>query len=310
MAGEKELMEEIEAARKRLEEETKRKEKEADEKLDELLVKRKMEFCPACGRKIGSRSEWGGKCLHDGCGELICTACFASEEKRYCRKHGKDYAKKEEASEDYLRNLTLNYTDFVEGRMKKSGMDWTPKGFIRKTKTKMKKKRYGDFELMVYEKRTLSKKPRIRILVRPMTERYEEETNGVLENPEGEGIYTLLAFVGNPSSISQKAERFAAGFSNKKVSLFVMDMESGDLHFNANEKITGKYACWLDPAKAPMKFADLLKSISESVSGRKIVYVKAFAEELGTGRDEAAQILRESKLLDEVKGADSFIIRE
>lgn len=310
MAREKELMEEIEAARKRLEEETKRKEKEADEKLDELLAKRKMEFCPRCGRKINSRSKWGGKCLHDGCEDLICTECWGSDEKRYCRKHEKDYARKEETSEDDIKNLTLNYMNFIGGRMKNFGLDWTPDGFIRKTKTKAKRKRYRDFEMIVYEKRMFSKKPRVTILVRPLTEAYEEEANDVIENAENEGIYTIMVFVGNSSSINQKALKFAGGFSNKKISLFVMNMENGDMHFNAKEKITGKYSFWFDPTKMPVKFADLLKSISESVSGRKVVSVKSFGEELGMEKEEAAKIMRASGLLDEVAETDSFIIKE
>ncbi len=300
----KELEEEI----IELEDEAEEKEREADEKLDQLLPKKKMEFCPRCGRKVGSHEEWGGRCLHDGCSELVCLECWSSEEKRFCRQHEKDFVKKEETTEDDVKNVTLNYMEFVEQRLKKSHLDWSPDGFIRKTKTKVRDKKYRQFEVMVYEKHFFSKKPKIRILVRPASDTAADEVNGFLETPL-EGVYDVVVFVGNAASLSQKIIRFAEGFSNKRLSLFAFNTENGSAHFNAREKITEKYACWFDPAKTPLRFSDLLKTVAETVSDSRVVAVKDFAEALDIGKDEAARILKTSKLLEEVRGAETFILK-
>jgi hypothetical protein len=308
MGREKDLKEEIGAERKRLEEEIRLKEKEADARLDQLLSRRKMEFCPRCGRKISSRSQWGGRCLHDGCEEMVCTECWSDAEKRFCKKHAKDFVRKEEATEDEIKNLTLNYMDFIAERLKKHGLDWTPEGFIRKSKIKTERKRYKEFEMVVCEKRMLSKKPKISVVVRPVSPETEAETNELLEDTEG--VYRVIVFVGTAASMTGRLRKFAEDFSNKRVSLFLADMESGNVHFNPKEKITEKYASWFDPAKAPQKFADLLKGVSESVTGRRVIAAKAFSSAIGVSQDEAARILRQSGLVEEVKGADSFIIRE
>jgi actin-related protein len=311
MANEKELLDEIESTKKRLRDEIKEKEKEADERLDEILSKRKMQFCPRCGRKISSRMDWAGKCLHDGCEELICSQCWSAEEKRYCKKHDKDYRKREEATQDDIKNLTLNYMEFAEYRLKKFRLDWNHEGFIKKAKISRQKKKYGEFEMVVYEKKFLSRKPKVRILVRPLTEAFQEEINSALENVDGKNeIYTNLVFIGGSASIGQKALRLANEFSNKKVSLFVMDMESGKLNFNAREALADKYSCWLDPTKMPVTFANLLKQVSESVAGKKIVYAKKFGEQFGKTEGEAADILRKSGMLEEAKGTNSFILKE
>ncbi len=309
MGREKELKEEIEAGRKRLEEEIKLKEREADERLDQLLSRKKMEFCPGCGRKISSRAEWGGRCLHDGCEEALCIECWSSDEKRFCKKHARDYVRAEETTEDEIKNLTLNYMDFVSERLKRHELDWTPEGFIRKRKIKTEKKGYKEFEMVVYEKRMLSKRPRISVMVRPASPAAEAETNELLEAMEG-GVYRVIVFIGNAASMTGRIRKFAEDFSNKKVSLFLADMESGIVYFNPKERASAKYASWFDPVKAPQKFADLLKGVSESVTGRRVIAAKDFSSALGISQDEAARILRQSGLLEEVKGADSFIIKE
>jgi hypothetical protein len=142
-----------------------------------------------------------------------------------------------------------------------------------------------------------------------MTKAFEADAEDVVENLQDD-VYAILALVGNPSFITQRAERFAREFSNKKFSLFIMDMENGSLHFNPKEKITEKYSLWFDPTKMPVRFADLLKSVSESESGRKVVSVKRFSDELGMANDEAMRMLRTSGLLEEVAGTGTFIIRE
>ncbi len=59
---------------------------DAKERLDETLSKDKMEFCARCDRKVDSRMEWGGKCIKDGCTELICIDCWENGKKK-CKVH-------------------------------------------------------------------------------------------------------------------------------------------------------------------------------------------------------------------------------
>ncbi|UCC91890.1 MAG: hypothetical protein JSV39_01305 [Candidatus Aenigmatarchaeota archaeon] len=85
---------ETELARKHLEEDIHGKELEAEERIDYILSRKKEVFCSRCGKRIDSREEWGGNCLHKGCQKLICHECWASGEKRFCMIHSIDYAKK------------------------------------------------------------------------------------------------------------------------------------------------------------------------------------------------------------------------
>ena len=313
MTSKKDLRDEIELARKHLEEDIHRKELEAEEKLDDLLSRKRMEFCSRCGKKIDSRMDWGGECLHEGCENLICHECWVSEEKRFCRNHVKDYVKKEEvteATEDWeIKNLTLNYMNFIRERFRKFELDWNHGGSIGKTKMKVKRKGYRDFEMIVYRRGFLSKKPKVRVLVRPVSEGMENEVNDVLEDI-GEVVYIVMVFIGNLGSISQKNVKFVEAFSNSRVSLFMGDMESGKIYFNPKEGVTKNYSSWFDPTKVPMRFWDLLKSVSESVSGRKIVSSERFGEGFGITEEEAGRILGGSELLEEIEGTDTFILRE
>jgi hypothetical protein len=94
---EKRLDSEIEVSRQELEADADEMEKEAKAKLDEILSKGKMEFCERCGRKIGSRIDWAGKCLWDGCDKLMCRECWDVKKLRYCKNHsGSVYGKPEE----------------------------------------------------------------------------------------------------------------------------------------------------------------------------------------------------------------------
>lgn len=309
MAEEKELLDEIEAAKKHLHEEIKEKSKEADDRLDDILSAGKMQFCPRCGRKISSRLDWAGKCLHDGCDQILCSQCWASEEKRFCKKHSGDCAKKEEATSDDAKNITLNYMDFISQRLKKFRLDWNHEGFIKNAKAKRQNKKYGEFEMAVYEKRLFSKKLKIRIIVRPLSEAFQDEINAAIEGVEdGQEIYTNIVFVCDPSKTAQKALTLINEFSNKRMSLFVM--ESGKLGSNPKEPLAERYSCWLDPSKVPVTFAGLLDNVAENVAGRKIVYAKKFGEMMGKTEGEAVDILRKSGMLEEAKGADSFIIKE
>ena len=95
MTDEKELLSEIEIAKKALKENITKKEKEATARIDELLNLKKTDFCSRCGRKVGSRSQWKGHCLASGCENLICNRCWVIEKSRFCKDHYKDIIGKE-----------------------------------------------------------------------------------------------------------------------------------------------------------------------------------------------------------------------
>jgi len=291
---------------------------EAEDRLDELLSKKKMEFCSRCGKKIDSRMDWGGKCLHEGCEELICHGCWASEERRFCRKHLKEYVKKEEVSKvgeepvmkmERIKRLTLSYMDFLRDRFEKFPcMDWTPEGFISKAGFKVKNRNYGDFRIVVYRKGWIGKKPRIELLVRPLEGNFEGMMNEFLEREKR--VHMIIVLTGETPSIDMKTRKFVERFSDKRISLFLEDLEINRLHFNPEEKTTEKYSSWVDPSKVPSNFKDLLANISESMSGRKIVSVKKFSEEFGLDEGTGSKILVGCGFLELIKGTDSFIMKE
>ncbi|NIO19264.1 MAG: hypothetical protein GTN76_00580 [Candidatus Aenigmarchaeota archaeon] len=319
MASEKDLRDEVELARKHLEEDIHKKELEAEDKLDELLSKKKMEFCSRCGKKIDSRMDWGGKCLHEGCDQLICHECWTSEERRFCRKHLKEYVKKEEevskegeAPEikmDRMKRLTLSYMDFLKDRFDKfSCMDWTPHGFIGKVKFRIKNKNYGKFRIVVYRKGWVRKKPRLELLVRPIEENIEGMINEFLERESK--LHMILVLTGDTPSIDIKTKKFVEKFKDKRISLFLEDLEMNKLYFNPEEKMTKSYSSWIDPGKVPMKFKDMLAEIAETMSGRKIVSAKEFSKEFGLEKGIGLKILSDCEFLEKIKGTDSFILKE
>jgi len=318
MVSEEELRDEIELARKHLKEDIHEKEIEAEEKLDELLSKKRIEFCSRCGKKIDSRIDWGGKCLHEGCDQLICHECWVSEERRFCRKHLKDYVKKEEKTkeeekpeikESRMKRLTLSYMDFLRDRFEKfECMDWTPEGFIAKANFKVKNKDYGKFRIVVYRKGWIRKKPKLELLVRPIEENIEGMINEFLESEKR--MHMILVLTADTPSIGMKIKNFVEKFSDKRISLFLEDLEINKLYFNPGEKTTEKYSSWVDPSNVPMNFKDLLGSIAESMSGRKIISAKKFSGEFGLGRGTSLKILSDCGFLEMIKGTDSFILRE
>ena len=314
MVTEEELRDEIELARKHLEEDIHGKELEAEERLDELLSKKRMEFCSRCGRKIDSRMEWGGKCLHEGCENLICRECWMSEERRFCRKHLKDYVKKEVSEEPEVRmsrmkRLTLSYMDFLRDRFEKfSCMDWTPEGFIDRPVFKIKDRGYGRFRIVVYRKGWIRKKPKLELLVKPLEGNIEEMMNEFLEGEDE--LYTIMVLTADTPSIDMKTKDFVERFSHKRIFLFLEDLEMNKIYFNPQERATEKYSSWVDPNKIPMKFRDILESIAEAMSGRKIISAKKFSEEFGLDEKTSMRILEECRFLERVEGTDSFILRE
>ena len=83
--AEKEIESEIDESRHELEADIAQREREAKERLDEILSEKKMEFCSRCNRKISSRTDWAGRCMWTGCENLICRDCWDVHKYKYCR---------------------------------------------------------------------------------------------------------------------------------------------------------------------------------------------------------------------------------
>ncbi|MEM5871445.1 MAG: hypothetical protein QW051_01085 [Candidatus Aenigmatarchaeota archaeon] len=303
-------MERVEEMREKLLEEIKEKERESDKILEELISKKKMKFCSRCGKVVNYESEWGGKCAQEGCENLICKECWRNEEFHLCNTHSKIYVNevKKEVKEDEIKTLTLNYIDILKERLKRQTLDWSPRGFIRNKKVKIFSEVYNDFEAIIYEKGFIKKRPKIKIFVRQVTKEIEKETNSILEKLD-KNVYNIIVFVGNSNIIDKNMVDFSQKFSSANSSLFLIDMENKKIYYNQKEKISEKYADWFDPSKTPKNFLEILESISEIVAGKRVIDAKKFAEEMGLKEEESIEMLKKSKLVEEVKGTKSFIIK-
>lgn len=45
--------------------------------------------CSRCGLLVWSKSSLAGKCLEEGCSNLLCWSCWNLEKRRFCRNHAK-----------------------------------------------------------------------------------------------------------------------------------------------------------------------------------------------------------------------------
>lgn len=51
--------------------------------------------CSRCGLLVWSKSSLAGKCLEDGCSNMLCWSCWNLEERRFCRNHAKEGPEKD-----------------------------------------------------------------------------------------------------------------------------------------------------------------------------------------------------------------------
>jgi hypothetical protein len=332
---------EIEIAEETLKSDIVQKEMEAESKIDEILSKKKIDFCTRCGAKVESNDDWAGKCLFDGCNNLLCKRCWIMDDRRFCKKHatmvleeGKADKKffKEEPEEpvpvqkpaeavsgvfkqedrvNKIKNLTERYTEFMKERIHKFGVpNWVPYEFIKKVKFSIKSKEYGKFNIKVYKRGWLFffKKTKMQILIRPLIITNVDELLPDITEKIGKA-YTNIVYVSDTESCAPVKQLFEKA-NYDTASLFLIDTETNTLYFNRDKPVTEKYSYWFDPKQMPFKFKELLKRSSDIINDRHVVATEKIAKEFGTSEEKALKMLEGCNFLSQIKGTNSFLFKK
>lgn len=322
-----EIENEIEAARRQLKEDLEKKEKEAQASIDKILAREGMEFCSRCNRKIDDRSEWAGRCLHAVCTNLICDSCWISEKKRYCREHYEEIvgpepeAKKKvffkpeeqkspetqpeaEDEKEKIAILLENYIGLMRDRLAAWPPDWSPAGYIQNPKAKCSKSATGA-EITIYSKRFLSKKDKIKFIIKPVYGRKQEDIDIVLSSIKDEThIYHILVLVG--SECDATSLEYIDHFNKPNASLFLVE-PAKHLIFMDEKPATKLYSTWLNSAKSPERLKSILKDlVKEKVSGRDIITIRSVSEKFGLSEQNTLPFLKSCKFLKHVDETDTF----
>jgi hypothetical protein len=338
---EKRLESEIDVARKDLEMDVEKREQEAKEKLDDILSEKKMEFCARCGKKIGGRVDWAGKCLWSGCEKLLCRECWDVKKYRFCKQHSHDvYGKSEEKAkkkeffkgedEDIkvdlramlegdedsrlakLQYFASEYARWMQKRLDKDGpIDWTPTRFLQKARMEVKKQD-SDWVISISVKRWFWKKVRLSIVVTPFDARGEVDINGMSallqkmsRRYKGYKLFVLVS-----DSAKLEAVNFVNRFADSAFSLYMVEPRKGNLYFNIKDPITQGYSGWFNQKKEPYKFKVKLKRLADLVSGRMIVSEKIASKEFGFREKDVQDVLKSCPFLSHIKGTDTFFWKE
>jgi hypothetical protein len=331
---------EIELARKELEANIEKREKEAKEKLDEILSEEKMVFCSRCGRKVASRLDWAGKCLWTGCDKLLCRDCWDVEHYRFCSAHSRQVHGKPESEAkereffrpegggpvmdkeisledeqgrlDKLRYYASEYARWLEKRFGEKGVvDWTPTEHIAGARFE-RAKDDEDYVIRVWVKRWFRKQVKLSVIVTAFDAKQEldagslnAELRKLSRNHKGYGLIVLVA-----DGAKMDAVNFVNGFTDTALSLFMVEPKKGNLYFNIKDRVTTAYSDWFSQKKEPLAFRERLKRLAEIASGRSIVSQEAVAKEFGFRDKDAGHILRSCSFLANVHGTDTYILDE
>ena len=322
---------------------------DASEKLDETLSKGRMEFCSRCGRKVDSRMEWGGKCIRDGCTELICIDCWESGKKK-CKVHSnegiisikeepkkkqkeikeqeeieeaEDVRKEEEPKEMPIRNIVqkasgitndenviMGYaTDFREFVHDRLVIYGTP-DFSPKGYFDHGKFRTEDRCFLIFRKFLIFKRGMLRIHVLPFA-RYEPPLENYIAGIiNGAGRSVYNVFIFVTDT--GRVTKDAIDLVNRFES-----MTSSLFFYDAQKKQLHRsvdgldlfYSSWLDPNQRPMFFKDLVKIPSEMTGDIAVLSVRGFARYMKMDEGKALRILKGCCLLKRIRGSDSFMLK-
>ncbi len=332
----------LEAARKDLEIDIAQREREAKEKLDEMLSDKNMQFCSRCGRKISSRTDWAGKCMWEGCENLICHDCWDVHKYKFCTKHTKNIVDEKEEDPDKkevfgeedgpeikvdlkgvldnheesriskLQYYASEFSRQLQKKMEQNGpIDWTPTQFVKKAKFRSEKNE-GDYLIEVYSKKWFFKKTRLSILVTPYDSRgiFDENALNAYIHKEARKMkgYKIIVLVSEGAGIEMA--HFVNKFSDSSFSLFLAEPKNGHLNFNIRHPLTVGYSDWFNQKKEALNFTGRLKKIGDVVSDRTVISEKAVAKEFGFDEKEVRSILKSCKFLDPVKDTDTYIMKK
>ncbi|UCD03190.1 MAG: hypothetical protein JSV63_00960 [Candidatus Aenigmatarchaeota archaeon] len=331
----------LESVRKGLEIDIAEREREAKERLDEILSEKRMEFCSRCGKKIGSRTDWAGKCLWEDCEELVCRGCWDVNKYKFCRKHSREVVEEgdedpkkklvfreeepeikadlsevldehEESRKSKLQYYASEYSIWLQKRMGHAGpLDWTPTKYVQKARFRSEKKE-GDYITEVYTKRWFWKSTKLTVIITPYDSKGEFDENSLNaylhKTARRFKGYRLFVLVTDGAGIG--LTHFVNRFHDNAFSLFLAEPKKGHLNFNIKEPLTTSYSEWFSKNKEPLNFMGRLKKIGDTVSGRTVVSEKAVAKEFGFDEREVGDILKSCKFLDPVKGTDTYLLKK
>jgi len=339
--GKKNAENEIELAKKGLIKDIEEREKDAKAKLDDLLDKKHMEFCTRCKKKISSRTEWAGKCLWEGCDNLICRDCWDAHKYRFCAKHAENVsgspetgAKKKETFGDEDPDIKIDlksmldkdvdsrsekldffaaeYARWLEKRMEKYGtIDWKPDGWIKEPRL-MREKKDGEHVLTVYTKSWFRKKPQLSVVVSAFDAKGDPDTDSLLaylrkasRKHKGHTIFVLVEQGSKMNVIN-----FINKLSDSSFSVFMTDPRKGDLHYNINDGPTASYSLWFSQKREPLTFRKKLKKAADMVSGKLVVSEKQACKEFGFSEKDVHGVLKKCGFLEHIKETDTFFFRK
>ncbi|MCD6496350.1 MAG: hypothetical protein J7K54_03705 [Candidatus Aenigmarchaeota archaeon] len=340
MGRSEEAEKEIDELRSEMQAEIMAREREAKEKLDEILSKKNMEFCSRCGKKVSSRLDWAGKCMWEGCENLLCHECWDVNKYRFCKEHAKNIVdEKTEAPEkkEIFKEepeIKIDLSDVLEGdeesrvskiqyyaseywrwlqkNMEKSGpIDWTPHSYIENAKFRAEKKE-GEYVIEVYRKRWLMDSVKLTIVVCPYDSKgaFDSAALSAYIHKTARRYHGYKIIVLVTDGAGAELAQFVNGFSDTSFSLFLAEPKKGHLNYNIKDAITMGYSPWFNQKSAPAGFKERLKKSAETVSGKSVVSEKAASKEFGFGPKDAHDILKSCRFLDHVKDTDTYIWKE
>ncbi|MCK4714609.1 MAG: hypothetical protein KAT35_03470, partial [Candidatus Aenigmarchaeota archaeon] len=285
-SDEKHIESELEIARKSLQIDIAERERDAKEKLDEILSEKNMEFCSRCGKKISSRTDWAGRCLWEDCDNLICNDCWDVNKYRFCSRHVKDIVDEHEdgprkkgifrgedapdikvdlsevldehreSRKSKLQYYASEYWIWLKKRMEHNGpVDWTPTHYVPKAKFKAEKKE-GDYLIEVYTKKWFWKKTKLTIIVSPYDARgdFDENSLNAYLHKAARKLKDYKLFVLVTDGAKIELAHFVNRFSDSSFSLFLAEPKKAHLNFNIKDNVTVGYSEWFNQNKEPRNF--------------------------------------------------------
>ncbi len=321
---------EIELLRRVLKDDLARRERDAQERIRDILSKKNIDFCSRCNRKVDDRLEWGGKCLGKGCENILCDNCWVVEKKRFCSNHKSQFEtksksevdakkkvffgkaeeqqpviqEKEEVVKEKVETLVNSYIDFVRDRLQKDLPNWTPEEWLEAPKLESEIKNF-EFRAKVFKKGFLSKKLKLQVFVVPLYDSTRENIEFVFSNLKTEA-YSLIVFVGH--KLNSDTLEFVTAANNPNSSLMITEPQSG-LFYTDKKQITKLYATFFDSRKTPKKFVEILKGLADRVNDREVLTIGKVAAEFGFSEYETTRLLDSCKFLGKVEDTDSYFFK-
>lgn len=330
----------LDSLKKELEIDIAEREREAKEKLDDLLSEKKMEFCSRCGRKISSRTDWAGKCIWEDCDSLVCRDCWDVSKYKFCSKHSREVVDEdeevpkkkeifreeddpeikvdlsdvldehEESRKSKLQYYASEYSIWLRKRMEQAPVDWTPTKCIDKARFKSEKMD-GDYVTEVYNKKWFWKKTGLTIIVSAYDSKGDFDGNSLnaylhktARKLKGYKIFVLVS-----DGAGIEITHFVNRFSDSAFALLLAEPKKGHLNYNIKDPLTTSYSEWFNKKKEPLNFIGRLKKAGETVSDRTVVSEKAAMKEFGFEGREVHGVMKSCKLLDPVKGTDTYLLK-